>query len=253
MRPDTRFGLENSKAGGSQEERWGGDIRGVGLSQGHSGNCAGEGGIEATSTEEVRFCHEMYIPLHLEATEREMATCSGVQRPRFEPHGWLTVWPWAKHSVSPEFHFSSFFWMRGTLPVLPSSKSSDHRRYHPWALFAKGPDTTCGFQGNKRPEPFLLGGLSKKKAIAIFPPSSAVGAADQLRRGWTKKGSHTWSAKWSKWCHPSRWTLQFANYFLINQTVVPQGRGAGLEEPAWQCLSGDQTQGSQGSAPLRIQ
>lgn len=45
--------------------------------------------------------------------------------------------------------------------------------------------------------------------------------------------------------HP-RWTSQFANYFLINQIEVPQGRGAGLEEPAWQCLSGDQTQGIQG-------
>lgn len=29
---------------------------------------------------------------------------------------------------------------------------------------------------------------------------------------------HTWSAHWAKWCHPSRWTQQFAIYFLINQT-----------------------------------
>lgn len=31
---------------------------------------------------------------------------------------------------------------------------------------------------------------------------------------------HTWSAHWAKWCHPSRWTEQFAIYFLINQTRV---------------------------------
>ena len=50
---------------------------------------------------------------------------------------------------------------------------------------------TCEFQGNKRPELFLPGDLSKKRQLLFFSPSSAVGAADQLQPGSTKKGSHT--------------------------------------------------------------
>ena len=51
------------------------------------------------------------------------------------------------------------------------------------------------------------------------------------KRGSGGRGSrlrfwHTWSAHWAKWCHPSGWTLQFAIYFLINQTwAFLQGGG----------------------------
>lgn len=55
----------------------------------------------------------------------------------------------------------------------------------------------------------------------------------------TKKVSHTWSAKWPKWCHPSTWTSQFAHYFLINQIMVPQGRRAAHEGATWQQLSAE--------------
>lgn len=102
----------------------------------------------------------------------------------------------------------------------------------PMRILCKGLEHHCGFQGNKRPELFLLGDLSKKRQLLCFYffPLQLLelqincNQAKQTK----KKGSHTWSAKWSKWCHPSKWTSQFANYFLINQTVVPQGRGAGL-------------------------
>lgn len=90
--------------------------------RGYSSDCTGEGCIEEPSTEEVQFCHSMYMPLHLEATEREMSTCTGFKRLRFESHNWLTGWPWAKHLVSLEFHpFSSSEWGRLYLCYLPLS------------------------------------------------------------------------------------------------------------------------------------
>lgn len=197
----------------------------------------------------------MYIPLHLEAAERGMSTCFRAKRPKFGPPNLTNRVTLGKALCLSDFHSFPNEWSSTCLALLwvfGSSKTSSDRL---WALFVNDLNTTCGFQGTKDESPFCLV-TSPRKGNCYFPPFfscwSCGSIATRLNKT-KKKGSHTWSAKWSKWCHPSRWTLQFANYFLINQTVVPQGRGAGLEEPAWQCLSGDQTQGSQGSAPLRIQ